>query len=101
MSEVHVVAVITCKPGKRAEVLEAFKANLPAVHAEDGCIAYEPTIDHPMTISATGDDTFVVVERWASAEHLQAHLRAPHMKEYARKVSDLLADRKVHVLSAV
>ncbi|MEO1264542.1 MAG: putative quinol monooxygenase [Pseudomonadota bacterium] len=101
MSEVHVMAVITCKPGKRADVLEAFKENMPAVHAEDGCIAYEPTTDHEMTVSALGEDTFVVVERWASADHLKAHMEAPHMRAYARKVTPMLADRKVHVLDVV
>ena len=34
MSMVHVLAVITAKPGKRAEVLANFNANVPAVHAE-------------------------------------------------------------------
>ena len=40
MSAVNVVAIITAKAGKRAEVLTAFKANTPAVHAEKGCIEY-------------------------------------------------------------
>ena len=64
MSNVHVVAVITTKPGQRAPVLEMFNANVPAVLAEDGCIAYEATIDTenagPMQ-SAFGPDTFVVI----------------------------------------
>ena len=34
MSAVNVVAIITAKAGKRAEVLTAFKANAPAVHAK-------------------------------------------------------------------
>jgi quinol monooxygenase YgiN len=37
---VHVVAVIKVKPGKRTELLAAFQANVPAVHAEAGCIEY-------------------------------------------------------------
>ena len=44
---IHVLAVITTKPGKRAEVLAAFHANMPAVHAEAGCIEYGPVIDAP------------------------------------------------------
>jgi len=35
---IHVLAIITAKPGKRAEVLQAFNANVPAVRAEKGCI---------------------------------------------------------------
>src|SRR5260370_41351084 len=42
---IHVLAIITAKPGKREEVLAAFRANMPAVHAEQGCIEYGPAID--------------------------------------------------------
>ena len=45
MSTIHVVAVIKAKPGLRGKVLEAFQANVPAVHAEDGCIEYTATVD--------------------------------------------------------
>ena len=42
---IHVIAIITAKPGKREEVLAAFRANMPAVHAEQGCIEYGPATD--------------------------------------------------------
>ena len=42
---IHVVAIITAKPGQRGAILEAFRANMPAVHAEDGCIEYGPATD--------------------------------------------------------
>ena len=101
MSRVHVLAVITAKPGKRAEVLEMFKANVPAVHAEDGCIEYGATIDCAEAGFAApyGEDTFVVVEKWASLDHLKAHAAAPHMKAYGAKTKDLLADRVIHIMS--
>ncbi len=102
MSHVHVIAIITAKPGMRAEVLEAFQANVPAVLAEDGTIAYEATVDTPSAgpmQTAFGPDSFVVVEKWESLAHLGAHARAPHMKAYAEKVKDMLADRKIHILS--
>ena len=40
---VHVVAIITAKPGQRDTVLTAFRANMPAVLAEDGCIDRKST----------------------------------------------------------
>ncbi len=99
---VHVLAIITAKPGKRAAVLEAFKANVPNVHAEDGCIEYGAAVDTegagPIQ-SALGPDTFVVIEKWRSLDHLKAHAAADHMKAYAAKVKDLLASRVIHVLS--
>ena len=42
---IHVVAIITAHPGQRGRILEAFQANVPAVHAEAGCIEYGATID--------------------------------------------------------
>ena len=45
-----------------------------------------------------GPDTFVVIEKWESMDHLKAHGASEHMKAYAAKNKDLLADRAVHVL---
>ncbi|RZI64062.1 putative quinol monooxygenase [Variovorax guangxiensis] len=101
---IHVIAIITAKPGLRAQVLEAFQANVPAVLAEEGCIAYEATIDAaglPPSRGSVGDDTFVVIERWASVAALQAHAAAPHMAAYGAKVKDWTASRTIHVLEAV
>ena len=95
----HVLAFITTKPGKRAEVLAAFQRNVPAVHAEAGCIEYTPVVDaEGIGMVQFGSDTFVVVEKWESAEALSAHARAPHMAAYAAEVADMIADRAVHVL---
>ena len=33
---IHVIALITAKPGKREEILRHFRANVPAVRAEQG-----------------------------------------------------------------
>jgi quinol monooxygenase YgiN len=99
---IHVIAIITAKPGKREEILEAFRANVPAVHAEEGCIEYGPAVDAadagPIQ-TPMGEDTFVVIEKWESLAHLQAHAKAPHMAAYAARVKDLIAARVVHVLS--
>ncbi len=99
---IHVIAVITTKPGKRDEVLAHFRANMPAVHAEAGCIEYGPAIDaEGMGKFQTpfGPDTFVVIEKWESPEALKAHAAAPHMAAYAAKTKDMIASRVIHVLS--
>ena len=84
---IHVVAIITTNPGQRDAVLQAFRANVPAVHAEDGCIEYGATVDADFGGIQTkfGPDTFVVVEKWASAEALKAHAASPHMAAYGRR----------------
>ena len=99
---IHVVAVLTAKPGKRDEVLKAFRANVPNVRAEKGCIEYGAAIDlepGPKFQTRYGADVIVVIEKWEDAAALEAHARAPHMAAYAAQVKDLLADRKVHILA--
>ena len=99
---IHVVAIITAKPGKREEVLSAFRANMPAVHAEKGCVEYGPVVDAPdmgPIQTTVGDDTFIVIEKWETKDDLKAHAAAPHMAAYAAKVKDLLASRVIHVLT--
>lgn len=98
---IHVLAIITAKPGLRGRILEAFRANVDAVRAEAGCIAYEAVVDVQAAAAGFaqfGPDAFVVVEQWASLEALQAHAVAPHMKAYASKVKELTANRAIHVL---
>jgi quinol monooxygenase YgiN len=98
---IHVLAFITAKPGKRADVLKAFQNNVPAVHAEEGCISYEATLDVPAfgpMQTPVGPDTFVVIERWASADALNAHAQSAHMAEYGRTVAPWLEKRVIHVL---
>jgi quinol monooxygenase YgiN len=98
---IHVIAIVTAKPGQRAAILDAFRANMPAVHAEQGCIEYGPAVDADSISFATkfGDDVLVVVEKWESAEALKAHAASAHMAAYAAKTRDLIATRVIHVLS--
>jgi quinol monooxygenase YgiN len=99
---IHVLAIITTKPGERAAVLEALNANVPACRAEKGCIEYGAAVDAENALpfqTKFGPDTFVVVEKWESMEALKAHAAAPHMAAYGAKVKDKLASRAVHILS--
>ena len=96
---IHVIAIITTKPGRRAEVLEAFRANMPAVHAEEGCLEYAPAIDADGLGDASfGPDSFVVLEKWESPAALAAHARSAHMAAYSAKTRDMIERRAVHVL---
>ena len=98
---IHVIAVITAKPGQRDSVLTPFRANVPAVRAEKGCIEYGAAIDADPALkfqTAFGPDTFVVVEKWESMDALKAHAAAPHMAAYAGKTKDFIANRLIHIL---
>ncbi|WP_030206800.1 putative quinol monooxygenase [Streptomyces sp. NRRL S-87] len=72
---VQLVIVIRTLPGRGAEQVAAFERLAPVVRAEEGCLQYDM---HRMS----GDpDGFVLIERWASQEALDAHDATPHMVE--------------------
>ena len=99
---IHVLAIITTKPGMREEILGHFRANVPAVKAEKGCIEYGAAVDAENALkfqTKWGPDTFLVIEKWESMEALQAHAAAPHMAAYAAKTRELMASRVIHILS--
>jgi quinol monooxygenase YgiN len=90
---IHVLAVITAKPGQRDSILQHFRANVPAVQAEAGCIEYSAAFQ-----TKFGPDAFVVVEKWASMDALKAHAAAPHMAAYSAKTKEFIASRVIHIL---
>ena len=98
---IHVVASITIKPGQVPAFLDAFKAIVPTVLAETGCIQYTPTLDVDIGVSVQQLDANVVtiVEQWESVEALQAHLIAPHMQTYRETVKDLVVSASLKVLA--
>jgi quinol monooxygenase YgiN len=99
---IHVIAVITAKPGKREEILRHFRANVPNVHAEKGCIEYGAAVDAENALplqTKWGADTFLVIEKWESMDALKAHAGAPHMAAYGGKTKELIASRVIHILS--
>ena len=99
---IHVIAVITAKPGQRAEVLKHFNANVPNVLKEDGCIEYGAAVDAENALpiqTKWGPDTFLVIEKWESMAALKAHAAAPHMAAYGAKTKELIASRVIHILT--
>lgn len=100
---VHVIAVITAKPGLRETILQHFRANTPAVRAEDGCIEYNAVVDAQDALpiqTPWGADAFVVIEKWASMDALKAHAGAPHMAAYGAKTREFIASRVIHIMQA-
>ena len=99
---IHVIAVITAKPGKREEILKHARANLAAVRAEKGCIEYGPVVDAENALpfqTKLGPDAFMVVEKWESMDALKAHAAAPHMAAYGAKTKEMIASRVIHILA--
>lgn len=99
---IHVVAVITAKPGKRDAILQHFRANVPAVRAEKGCIEYGAAVDAENALpiqTRWGPETFLVIEKWETMDALKAHAAAPHMAAYGAKTKEFIASRVIHILS--
>src|SRR5688572_704724 len=98
---VHVIAVITAKPGQRDSILTHFRANVPEVRAEQGCIEYGAAVDAENALAFQtkwGADTFLVIEKWESMDALKAHAAAPHMAAYGAKTKEFIASRVIHIL---
>ena len=98
---IHVIAVITAKPGMRDTILTHFRANVPAVKAEQGCIEYGAAVDAENALAFQakyGPDTFLVIEKWESMDALKAHAGAPHMAAYGAKTKEFIASRAIHIL---
>lgn len=99
---IHVIAIITTKPGMREAFLDVAKANIPNVLAEPGCVEYGTATDADGFgdfQTRLGPDVFVFIEKWESPEALKAHATAPHMIAYGEKTRGWLVSRVIHVLS--
>jgi len=99
---IHVIATIWTKAGRRADFLSEFRALVPQVRAEAGCIEYGPATDVDSGIAglpAPRGDVVTVVEKWHDVAALKAHLAAPHMLSYRERVKDMVAEVEIRVLN--
>jgi quinol monooxygenase YgiN len=89
---ISVIATVRIKQGKLAPFLEVFKANVPHVVKEEGCIEYMPALDMPTGLPGQELDanSVTIIEKWTGVEALRAHLASPHMLSYREKVKDLV-----------
>lgn len=97
---INVIASIQIKKGKVPEFLENFKANVPNVLAEKGCIAYSPTVDVETGLppQVLDENMVTIIEKWEDLEALKVHLVAPHMLAYREKVKDMVENLSLKVL---
>ena len=100
---ITVIASIHLKENRRSEFIDIFKANIPNVLAEKGCIEYAPTVDVAMglPIQELDENVVTIVEKWNCLEDLQAHFTAPHMVTYKKDVEMLVEKMSLKVLEEV
>jgi quinol monooxygenase YgiN len=86
------------------EMIHVLNENVPKVRAEDGCLAYEPTVDVepglPIPV-AVRENVVTIIEAWENLEALHAHLKTPHMAAYREAVKDFVRNLKLQVLQPV
>lgn len=80
-----VVATMNAKPGKEKETEDVLKGLLEPTRAEEGCIQYDMHRDN------NDPSLFLFYENWESTEHLERHLKTPHLRSFFEKEADLLA----------
>ncbi len=98
---ISVIAAIEVAEGQRDAFLAIFKAMVPKVRAEEGCIEYGPWLDLPTNIDLqepARENVVTVIEKWESVEALEAHLIAPHMLEFRKAVQDLVTGITLQIL---
>ena len=96
-----VIATIEVAEGRREEFLEEFRKIVPVVREETGCIEYAPMVDIPTEIDAQAEpveSVVFVIEKWESVDALEAHLVAPHMLDYRKRVKDLVNGAEIRIL---
>lgn len=98
---INVIASIHIKEGRLSEFIEIFKANVPKVLKEKGCVEYVPTVDFPTGLppQELNNNVVTIIEKWDCLEDLQTHLKAPHMLEYRERVKNLVDNVSLKVLS--
>lgn len=79
-----VVAVMRAKAGKEEELKAALDSLIETTRKEDGCVTYA------LHRGTEDPSLFVFYENWASADHLDAHLAAPHLQDLLPRVPELV-----------
>jgi len=101
MNVIHVIATIRTAPGRRDELIAAFRAVIPKVRSEAGCLEYGIAVDLPTPIAVQRpreDDVLTVVEKWGSVPALQDHLVAPHMLSHRERVKNIVTNVEIRVM---
>ncbi|MGY1617277.1 putative quinol monooxygenase [Geodermatophilus sp. SYSU D00691] len=79
-----VIACMRAAPGRREELRAALEALVEPTSREAGYV------NHDLHQGIEDEDAFFFYENWESDRHLDDHLSAPHLEEFAARIPDLL-----------
>lgn len=86
-----VIAWMRAAPGKRDELRTALEALVEPTSQEKGWVNYD------LHQSLEDPDLFLFYENWESGEDLDAHLAAPHLRDFAARIPELLDEKGLTV----
>jgi quinol monooxygenase YgiN len=86
-----VIAYMRAAPGKRDELRAALEALIQPTREEKGYVNYD------LHQSVEDPDQFFFYENWNSGDDLDAHLAAPHLRDFAARIPELLDQRGLTV----
>jgi len=97
---ISVIASVRVKADRLLQFIEIFKANVPKVREEKGCVEYFPAIDTDsgLPVQKLDKNVVTIIEKWESVEALRGHLKTPHMLAYREKVKDIVEELSIKVL---
>lgn len=96
-----VIATIELVEGRQDDFLAEFRKIVPDVLTEEGCIEYQPMIDVATEVGAQvamRPLVVTVVEKWESVDALEAHLMAPHMVAYRKRVKEMVTNSSLVIV---
>ena len=82
-----VMAKVTVKPEKKADLLELAKGVIAETVKENGCVSYV-LFDNPYDPAGC-----MFVEEWTDLDALRAHAASAHIAEWRKQSADFLADK--------
>ena len=86
-----VIAYMRAAPGKREELRAGLESLIGPTSQEKGYVNYD------LHQSLEDPDAFFFYENWESGEDLDAHLAAPHLREFAARIPELLDENGLTV----
>ena len=79
-----VIAYMRAAPGRREELRAALEALVEPTSQEEGYVNYD------LHQGVEDPDSFYFYENWHSGDDLDAHLAAPHLRDFAARIPELL-----------
>ncbi len=86
MEPLYLVAVIKPRAERAEEVIEVLRNMMAATRAEAGCEFYD------LVVGDDEPDTWLMLEKWSTRAHWEAHMGAAHVVAGNAAVADMLRE---------